>query len=111
MQRIALVIFVALAFSLIAFLIVKKIVKPLKDLTEASKKLSDGNYDVKIKHSDTYEIEQLSIAFENMIVSLREHERLQHLLAYRDSLTGLRNTTSYGKWVVEFNKKIKAVKI
>ena len=100
------VIILALAFSLIAFLIVKKTVTPLKDLTNASIKLSNGDYDVEIEHSDTYEIQQLNTAFENMLVNLREHKRLQHALAYRDSLTGLRNTTSYRSWANDFNKRI-----
>lgn len=100
------VLLLALAFSLIVFLIVKKVVKPLKVLTEASKKLSDEDYDVEIEHSKTYEIQQLSSAFENMLIKLREHKKLQHLLTYRDSLTGLRNTTSYKAWVVDFDKKI-----
>jgi diguanylate cyclase (GGDEF)-like protein len=45
--------------------------------------------------------------FENMVVNLREHKNLQHHLAHRDSLTGLRNTTSYKGWVADFEKKIR----
>ena len=101
------VVLVALIFSLIVFFMVKKIVKPLKKLTDASVKLSSGDYDVEIEHSNTYEIKLLSAAFTNMITNLKEHEKLQHLLAYRDSLTGLRNTTSYKDWITDFNKKIK----
>ena len=41
-----------------------------------------------------------------MTMHLREHEKLQYLLAYRDSLTGLRNTTSYKAWVGDFDKDI-----
>jgi diguanylate cyclase (GGDEF)-like protein len=37
---------------------------------------------------------------------LREHEKLQYLLAYLDSMTGLRNTTSYKVWVTDFDKDI-----
>lgn len=96
----------ALAFTFIVFFIVKKIVKPLKVLTEAAIKLSDEDFDVKIEQSNTYEIQQLSTAFENMLVKLQEHKKLQHLLTYRDPLTGLRNTTSYKAWVVDFDKKI-----
>jgi diguanylate cyclase (GGDEF)-like protein len=77
-------------------------------LTDASKKLSNEDFDVKIEHSNTYEIQQLSSAFENMLVKLQEHKRLQHLLTYRDPLTGLRNTTSYKAWIVDFNKKIES---
>jgi diguanylate cyclase (GGDEF)-like protein len=87
---------------------VKKIVDPLKELTEASKKLAEGDYAVNIVESSTYEIKQLSAAFENMTVNLREHEKVQHILAYRDSMTGVRNTTSYKVWVSDFDNDIKA---
>ena len=85
-----------------------KIVNPLKKLTEASEKLAKGNYDVEIVYGDTYEIKRLSTAFENMAMHLREHEELQHRLAYRDSMTGLRNTTSYKEWVTDFDKEIQS---
>ena len=100
------VVLLAAAFSFIVFWIVKKIVKPLRALTDAAVKLSGGDYDVKIEQSNTYEIQQLSTAFDNMLVKLREHQKIQHLLTYRDSLTGLRNTASYKAWVVDFDKKI-----
>ena len=100
------VLILAVLFSLIAVYIVRKISHPLKELTEASIKLSNGDYDVGIKHSDTYEINLLSTAFENMIIHLKEHERHQQILAYRDSLTGLRNTNSYKAWASDFDKDI-----
>lgn len=97
----------ALAFALLITFLVKRIVKPLKELTDASVKLSRGDYDVEIAHSNIREIKLLSTAFENMTVNLREYKTLQHRLAHRDSLTGLRNTTSYNGWVSEFDGKIK----
>ena len=93
-------------FSFIVFLVVRRIVDPLKKLTEASKKLSNGDYDVEILDSDTYEIKLLSTAFENMTEHLREHEKHQRMLVYRDPLTGLRNTTAYTEWVTDFDKDI-----
>ena len=101
------VLLFALVFSLLVTFTVKRIVKPLKELTDASVKLSKGDYDVEIAHSNIREINLLSTTFENMIMNLREHENLQHRLAHRDSLTGLRNTTSYKGWVTEFDNKIK----
>jgi diguanylate cyclase (GGDEF)-like protein len=102
------VLLLTLVFAFIVFFMVKRTVKPLQKLTEASAKIADGDYDVEIEHSDTYEIKQLSTAFEAMLINLREHKRLQHQLAYRDSMTGLRNTTSYKKWTVDFDKKVQA---
>ena len=101
----AVLLLVAL-FSAIATFVVRRIVKPLEKLTVASQQLASGNYDVECVHSDTYEINVLSEAFENMAQNLREHKKSQLLLAYRDPLTGLRNATAYKAWVTEFNKEI-----
>ena len=105
------VLLLAVLFSLVAILVVKKIVYPLKKLTDASVKLSNGDYDVDIVHSNTYEIRLLSTAFENMAAHLKEHEKMQHLLAYRDTLTGLRNTNSYWAWITDFDKEIETGEI
>jgi diguanylate cyclase (GGDEF)-like protein len=48
----------------------------------------------------------LSTAFENMTMNMREHTKLQHRLAYFDSMTGLRNTTAYKEWIIDFDKNI-----
>lgn len=100
------VLLLTIIFSLIVFFVIKKAMKPLQKLTDASTKISKGDYNVEVVHGDTYEIQQLSLAFEAMLFNLREHEKLQHLLTYRDPLTNLRNTTSYKKWIVNFNEKI-----
>ena len=100
------VIILSAVFCIIAIITVEKIVNPLRKLTNASKKLAEGDYNVEHIQSDTYEIQLLSTAFENMTMNLREHEKLQHLLAYRDSLTGLRNTTSYKVWVNDFDNEM-----
>ena len=95
-------------FSAVVVLIVSKIVGPLNKLTTASQQLAEGNYDIEIVQSDTYEIKVLSAAFEHMTERLQEHKKVQHVLAYRDPLTGLRNATSYKAWVNDFNKEIQS---
>ena len=100
------VLLFSVVFSVLVIFLVKRIVKPLKELTDASVKLAGGNYDVEIVHSNIKEINLLSTTFEKMTINLREHKDLQHRLSHRDSLTGLRNTTSYNGWVCEFEKKI-----
>ena len=98
----------AVLFIVISAIAVKKIIDPLKKLTDAAVKLSDGEYDVEITDSDTYEIKSLSTAFKNMTLRLREREELLHLSANRDSLTGLRNTTSYTVWAAKFDQEIES---
>jgi diguanylate cyclase (GGDEF)-like protein len=41
-----------------------------------------------------------------MVIYLREREEHLHLSANRDSMTGLRNTTSYASWVARFDKEL-----
>lgn len=101
------VLFLAVFFSLVVLSVVRRLVGPLEKLTDASQKLAKGNYDVEVVHGDTYEIKLLSTAFENMTKHLREHEEFQHRLAYHDSMTGLRNTTSYKAWVTDFDKEVR----
>ena len=55
--------------------------------------------------------EDFTFTFEKMAVYLREHEKQQRLLAYRDSLTGLRNTNSYWAWITDFDKEIETGEI
>ena len=94
-------------FGVITFWMVRNIVKPLRQLTEASKKLADGDYDVEHITSKTYEIQLLSTVFENMAMRLQEHQNHQYLLAHIDSMTGLKNTTSYNLWVNGFNEELR----
>jgi len=101
------VICLALIFVFVAFLSVKKIVKPLKELTEASEEISRGNYKVYIAKTATKEISALSKAFEKMVQELRENDMYMHRIAYRDPLTKLRNATAYKVWIDEFDMDIK----
>ena len=93
-------------FTVVAIIVVKKIVAPLKKLADASVKLSNGDYNVEFVNSNVSEIELLNTAFENMATHLHEREKELRFSANRDSLTGLRNTTSYKNWVEEFDKEI-----
>ena len=93
-------------FTIIAIFVVRKIVAPLKKLADASVKLSNGDYNVEFVDSNVSEIELLNTAFENMAIHLHEREKELRFSASRDSLTGLRNTTSYKRWVTEFDKEI-----
>jgi diguanylate cyclase (GGDEF)-like protein len=104
------VLILSAVFTILVVIVVKKTVDPLKKLTDASVKISNGDYNVEIADSNTYEIKLLSTAFETMTKHLREREELLHLSANRDSLTGLRNTTSYTAWVSKFDEEIEGKK-
>ena len=91
----------------VAIVTVNKIVRPIKTLTEAAEKLAKNDYHINISHSNTKEIIQLNATFQHMTEQLREREKLQQMLAYRDALTALRNTTAYKAWISEFDQKLR----
>ena len=94
-------------FMAVTVIRVRKFVVPLKKIAGASELLSNGDYNVEFEHSNISEIELLNRAFENMATRLHEREKELRFSANRDSLTGLRNTTSYKRWVAELDKEIK----
>ena len=98
-------------FTVVAIFIVKMIVDPLKKITDASVKLSEGDYSIEAVQSNTSEIRLLSTSFENMAKRLREREERLHRSAHRDSLTGLRNTTSYAAWIARFEREIEGKQV
>ena len=93
-------------FTVVAIIVVRKMIAPLKKMADAAGKLSNGDYKVEFAQSDVSEIQLLNIAFENMATRLHEREKELHISANRDSLTRLRNTTSYQRWVEEFDREI-----
>ena len=94
-------------FTFITIIVVRKFVVPLKRISDASVKLSNGDYNVEFGQSNISEIELLNTAFKNMATRLYEREKELIFSANCDSLTGLRNATSYKKWVADFDKEIK----
>lgn len=96
----------SLLFTLIVIIAVRRIVNPLKKLTDASLRLSSGVYDVETVQSNTREINLLSDSFENMARHLREREELLIVSANHDSLTGLLNRTSYKTHAKDFEEQI-----
>ena len=105
------VLIISAIFTVVAIIVVRRIVAPLKKIADASVKLSNGDYNVGFVHSNVSEIELLNISFEKMAADLHQREEGLRLSANRDSLTGLRNTTSFKTWVEEFEKGLENEKI
>lgn len=100
------VIVLSTLLAVLTVIIIKRLVYPLKKLTEASVNLSNGNYDIEIVDSDANEIKLLSMAFKNMSMRLHDREERLQLSANYDSLTGLRNTTAYKAYKTELDEKV-----
>ena len=100
------VVILSAIFTILAIFVLRKSVAPLKQIVDASVKLANGDYNVEFVYGNISEIETLNKAFENMAIRLNEREKELIYSANCDSLTGLRNTTAYKKWVADFDKEI-----
>lgn len=84
-------VLVIIASVILIFIVMEAITRPLKQLTDASKKLADSNYNVDLTYHSKNEIGVLTSAFSRMRDQIRHNiDDLNHQLFY-DRLTDLPN--------------------
>jgi len=91
---------------LYTFWVTNKIVAPLKKLTAAAGSISSGIQDVELTVNSKDEIGVLARVLTDTYAKIREYSTYINALAYRDSLTGIKNSTAYTEVIEELNKEI-----
>lgn len=110
LRRIVFAFLIVLACAIVYTVIVtQRIVKPLKRLTAAAEELANGVSDadfsnVPINSKD--EIGILSQVLSSTYTKIQEYTTYINALAYRDSLTGVKNSTAYAEATNQLNKEI-----
>ena len=101
---------VVLFFSILyTIFVTRKIVRPLKQLTLAAEELSTDLSEVslsKLAIDSKDEIGTLSNVLKDTYEKIREYTSYINALAYRDSLTGIKNSTAYTEALDLLNKEI-----
>ncbi len=90
-----LVLGIVAVFVVITVVVSYRITRPLRDLTVAAERISQGNYDIKIDVKARDEVGMLARTLKTAAVELKAHSERMRQLAYKDSLTGVRNKTAY----------------
>jgi diguanylate cyclase (GGDEF) domain len=80
-----------------------KVIDPLTRLTEASRLLAAGNYDVELDYRGQDEVGVLTEAFQKLTAHLRMYISDLNSRAYRDALTGVRNKGAFDIYVRKLN--------
>lgn len=93
-------IVIAIVFSVIASRFTTHIINPLLELTDASRKIAQGDLNVQISCSTNDEIGILAETFRNTLERLPEY-------MYRDSLTGIRNANAYKHFLSTLEGRIR----
>lgn len=86
--------------------LVRRMTRPLKDLTKTARQVADGNLEVKMPRADTEEVSTLVEAYRTTVDRMREQMDRIEQLARRDALTKLWNTTAYDVRVMALDKEI-----
>ena len=101
-------VFVISAFGiLISVTISQGIIRPLKELTEASKQIATGNFQVSLLARSKDEVGELSKSLQQTLDCLREYMDRMNDLAYTDALTGVKSKAAYGEEIRRINDSIR----
>lgn len=84
----------------------KKMVKPLMDLNLATRKVAQGEWNIRLEKTTNDEIGELTESFQKTIQYLNKYVKKVNSLAYKDSMTGVRNKTAYKEMEERLNERI-----
>ncbi len=98
---------VVLALAILyTFWVTHRIVTPLKKLTAEAANISTGVQNVSFAINSKDEIGILARVLTDTYAKIREYSAYINALAYRDSLTGIKNSTAYAEAIDALNKEI-----
>ncbi len=103
---VAVVIILALSIILTIY-VTGLVVRPLRYLTDAAKRIAAGNLDVSIQCNSKDEIGVLAESFEKTVSSLKHYIDYFNHLAYTDAMTGVQNKMAYKDRIEKLEKTMK----
>lgn len=105
LEQIILTMIAILCIAIIlTFIFTKRLVRPLFELNNAAKQIAAGDLSITISHHSNDEVGTLAESFRQTVAHLQTYFSYVQKLAYKDTLTGVKNTTAY----VDATKEIDA---
>ena len=97
-------------FAVTTALIVRRLTLPLRQLSEASTRLADGDYDAELNYEANNEVGQLTKSFREMRDRMRLYIRDLNSKAYTDALTRVKNKAAFDIYSSRMDQTIQAAK-
>ena len=99
-NRLVFEIFVGLAVITVLSVVItvymtRRLIQPLRELNEAAKKIAAGDLTVSLTQPTKDEVGMLAESFQQTVEHLQKYINYINGLAYRDSLTGVKNKTAF----------------
>lgn len=73
----------------------RRMIRPLRELTAVAKKIAEGDLNISFAYQTKDEVGILADSFKQTVSHLQKHIDYINGLAYRDSLTGIKNLAAY----------------
>ncbi|WP_244331935.1 sensor domain-containing diguanylate cyclase [[Clostridium] hylemonae] len=80
---------------LVTVAITRRMIKPLRELNTAAKKIAEGDLSISLTQQTKDEVGTLSDSFQQTVDHLQKYINYINSLAYRDALTGVKNKAAY----------------
>lgn len=87
--------FIAAISVVLTISLTRRLVRPLRELNDAAKKIAEGDLSISLTQSTKDEVGMLSDSFQQTVDHLQKYIDYINGLAYRDALTGVKNKTAY----------------
>lgn len=99
-------VLICVFFIFITVRTARSIIRPLKELNEAAKKIAEGDLAVPLVHQTKDEVGTLADSFRQTVSHLKKYMDYINSLAYRDALTGVKNKMSYEEAVKNLEEQM-----
>lgn len=108
---IELTVLLVIIFWIFTLYMSSRIIRPLKELNLATRRFTQGDWNVEIKCRTNDEVKTLTDSIMKMASQLKKDMEEMNSLAYKDGLTGVRNQASYMDYVNELQKQMNQGKV
>ena len=100
---------VILVLGFLTLLYVRRMVKPLQELTEAARQVDSGNYNIQLDYNRDDEVGRLTQTFKRLISHMKENITDLKKRANVDALTSVRNKGAYAAYIEELQGKLESL--
>ena len=97
---------IMILFAFIGFSSMKRITDPLWRLVEASEKLAEGIYDVKLEYKQDDEVGTLTRSFQHLVNHLNVYIQDLNSRIYQDALTSVKNKAAFDTYTHALDQAI-----
>ena len=97
---------VLLIASLFTMFYTKRIVKPLKQLTEAAEQTDRGNYDYTLEYDEDDELGKLTSTFKRLSSHMKENINSLNQQVFEDALTHVKNKAAFSDFTDDLQSRI-----